>query len=62
MKLICFSKCLKFNSDSKSAIKLQQIVFGFSNNCICTASGKFSFLRREYSPSAVNILIETFIK
>ena len=29
-----FSECLKFNVDSKNGIKMQQNIFGFSDNCI----------------------------
>ena len=44
-----FFKCLKFNVDSKNAIKFCEKAFGFSDNCIWIGSGKFSLLLREHS-------------
>ena len=44
-----FSKCSKFNVDSKNAIKNQENVFGFADTCIWTGSGKSSVLLSEYS-------------
>ena len=44
-----FSKCLKFNVDSKNAIKSWEKVFDFSDKYIWIGSGKFSLLLREYS-------------
>ena len=44
-----FSKCSKFNLDSKNAIKMRQKFFGHSDNCIWIGDGKFSLLLREYS-------------
>ena len=51
-----FSKCSKFNVDSKYAIKNWQKVFRFSYNCIWIGTAKFSLLVREYSWLAVNVL------
>ena len=54
MRLILLSKSSKLDADSKNAIKLQQNLFGFLDNCIWIGSGKFSPLLREYSQSAVS--------
>ena len=43
-----FSNCLKFNADSKNAIKLRQNVFNFLDKGIRIGNGNFSLLRREY--------------
>ena len=50
-----FSKCYKFNVDSKDVIKMQENNFGFSDNCIWSGSGKFSLLLQEYSYLAVSV-------
>ena len=44
-----FSKCSKFNAKSKKAIKIQENVFSFEDNCILTGSGKLSALVQEHS-------------
>ena len=51
-----FSKCLKFNVDSKTAIKKLTKIFGFPDKCIWIGSGKFYLLLREYSQLTVNVL------
>ena len=40
-------KCSKLHVDSKNAIKKQQNVFGFLDNCIWIGSGKLSLLWRK---------------
>ena len=49
MRLIFCLKCSKFNVDSKNAIKNQEKVISFTDNCIGTGSGKLSDLLRQYS-------------
>ena len=51
-----FSKCSNFNVNSKIAIKKQQNVFGFLDNCIWIGNGKFFLLCQGYSYSAINVL------
>ena len=44
-----FSKCSKFDAESKNAMKIVENVFSFEDNCILTGSGKLFALVREYS-------------
>ena len=56
MRLNFFLKCLKFNLDSKNAMKKQQNVFAFLQNCIWIGNGLFSLSWWKYSSSSVNVL------
>ena len=56
MRLIFFSKCSKFNVNSKNGTELQQNVFGFLDDSIGIGSGKFSLFLGEYSYSAIKVL------
>ena len=51
-----FSKCSKFNLDLKNAQNGPENSYCFLDNCILIACVKFPVLRREYLPSAVNVL------
>ena len=51
-----FWKCSKFKSEFKNAAKKWEKVFCFRDNCIWIGCIKFCLLRREYLPSALNVL------
>ena len=54
-----FSKCLKFDVDSRNGTKNQENVSRFSDNCIWIGTCKFSQTWTGYLPSAVNVLTKT---
>ena len=51
-----FPKCSKFYGHWENAIKNEENVFSFSDNCILSGSCKLSVELREYSQLAVNVL------
>ena len=56
MKMMFSSKCSKYYVDLENAIKFQENVNGFEDNCVSTCCGSLCHLRREYMGSAVNML------
>ena len=56
MRVIFFSKCLKFKLDFKNAAKNWEKVFCFWDNCIWIGIVKLSLLRTGYFSSAANVL------
>ena len=51
-----FSKRAKLHVNFKNLIKLWEIIFGFSGNCLWTRCGNFCQLWREYMWSSNNVL------
>ena len=56
MRVIFFSKCLKFKLYFKNAAKNSEKVFCFRDNYIWIGIVKFSLIRIEYFSSAANVL------
>ena len=56
MTIIFFSKCLKFDEESRNGTKQSEKLFGFKDNCIWVGEGKFSQSRTGYLSLAVNVL------
>ena len=56
MRVIFFSKCLKFNLDFKNLASNSEKVFCFWDNCIWIGIVKMSLLRTGCFPSAANVL------
>ena len=56
MRVIFFSKCLKFKLDFKNAAKNWEKVFCFWDNCIWIGIVKLRLLRTAYLSSASNVL------
>ena len=48
MNKIFFSNCPKFYTDFENAMKLEENVDGFEDNCIWTCRGSFCQLWKEY--------------
>ena len=56
MKMMFFSKCWKYYVSFEIAIKFEQNVDGFEENCVWTCSGSFCQLWQKYIWSAVSVL------
>ena len=56
MRVIFYSKILKFNRDLNNAAQNSEKFFCFWDNCIWICILKFSHLRRGYFSSAANVL------
>ena len=56
MKVIFFSKFLKIYVDFKNAIKLEENVDGFEDNCVWSCDRSFCQLWQEHMWWAVNVL------
>ena len=54
-----FSKCLKFDVDSRNGTKNSERAFGFKDTCIGIGDKKFLEPRKRYFSFAVNVLRNT---
>ena len=56
MRVLFSTESGKFNVDSKMGKKMQQNIYGFSENLISIENCKFCKILRKYSKFAVNVL------